>query len=254
VTAIEMMSVRRTVQPVSPRESRTKSVAMTIAPESGGTVLNIPYAPKEVDHSNLVVDYVTVPRPALLENVVYSNPMRPRMSFELKIHDKRVTATSGGVTTLQKAVSVILAIQSMGRTGKRVRIAYGALESGLWYLTDMKVKSTRRDPLTDEITSAEVSLDLIRGDSTVANGGTGPVTGGATTTTKPVTTTPKGTATPTKAPAAPAARSYVVKRGDTLWGISLKFYGTGTKWQRIADANKIKDTRKLGVGKKLRIP
>ena len=32
--------------------------------------------------------------------------------------------------------------------------------------------------------------------------------------------------------------TYTIKTGDTLWEISIKFYGTGTKWKTIYDANK----------------
>jgi LysM repeat protein len=262
MATVEALSVRRTILPYSPRTARTKKAAMTITPEAGGTSLRIPYAPQAVSHSNLVAEYVTIDRPGLLESVVFSNLMRPRMSMDLDIHDKKVTATSGGAQTLQRAISVIQAIQNMARKGKRVRIAYGALESGLWYILDMKVKSERRDPINDEIISATVSLDLVRGDTSISGTGTGPVTGGAVTVTKPQ---PAKTTSPTQAaidaarnlvktPITPAARFYVTRSGDTLWKISLKFYGTGTRWQRIADANGIKDPRKMPVGKKLRIP
>lgn len=40
-----------------------------------------------------------------------------------------------------------------------------------------------------------------------------------------------------KRPAA-SSNTYTIKSGDTLWGISLKFYGTGTKWKIIYEANK----------------
>lgn len=33
-------------------------------------------------------------------------------------------------------------------------------------------------------------------------------------------------------------KGYEVKKGDTLWGISRKYYGTGTKWERIYNYNK----------------
>lgn len=33
-------------------------------------------------------------------------------------------------------------------------------------------------------------------------------------------------------------KSYVVKKGDCLWKISRKFYGTPTKWKQIYNANK----------------
>lgn len=48
----------------------------------------------------------------------------------------------------------------------------------------------------------------------------------------------------TPAPAKPAKRpaakgkSYTIKQGDNLWTIAYKFYGTGTKWKTIYNANK----------------
>lgn len=249
MAVVETMSVRRAVLPTSPRLSRTKAVAMTITAESGGTKLDVPYAPKDVEHTNLINDYVTVPRPALMENVVYSNPMRPKMSFELKIHDKKIAATTSSGTSYQRAISVIETLISMARKG-RVRISYGKLESGLWWVVDLKVSSERRDPITDEVTSATVDMSLIRADASNATTNTGPTTGGAKTGASDVVSR----TTPSVVKKTPASRTYVVKKGDTLWKIADKFYGDGNKWKKIADANKIKDPRKLGVGKKLRIP
>lgn len=37
---------------------------------------------------------------------------------------------------------------------------------------------------------------------------------------------------------ASTSSSYTIKSGDTLWGISQKYYGTGSKWKTIYDANK----------------
>ena len=53
---------------------------------------------------------------------------------------------------------------------------------------------------------------------------------------KKTTTTSKKTTT-TKRPAT-QDKTYTIKKGDTLWGISRKFYGTGTKWKTIYNANK----------------
>lgn len=33
-------------------------------------------------------------------------------------------------------------------------------------------------------------------------------------------------------------KTYTIKSGDTLWGISTKYYGTGSKWQTIYNKNK----------------
>ncbi len=45
-----------------------------------------------------------------------------------------------------------------------------------------------------------------------------------------------GTPAPESAPA-PSGTTYTVVPGDTLWGISESFYGTGTEWPRIYEAN-----------------
>lgn len=65
----------------------------------------------------------------------------------------------------------------------------------------------------------------------------------------------KGGTTKAKQDAAKkGAKSYTVKKGDTLWALAEKYYGDGTKWKLIAKANKIKDPRKLQIGTKLVIP
>lgn len=46
---------------------------------------------------------------------------------------------------------------------------------------------------------------------------------------------------------------HIVEKGDSLWKLSKKFYGTGTKWKLIANANDIKGTV-IRVGQKLVIP
>ncbi len=52
------------------------------------------------------------------------------------------------------------------------------------------------------------------------------------------------------------AKTYLVKPGDSLWKISEKFYGSGTFWRKIWDANKIniKDPNKISIFQVLRIP
>ena len=49
-------------------------------------------------------------------------------------------------------------------------------------------------------------------------------------------------------------KSVTVKRGDTLWGFAVQYYGDGTRWQDIARQNGITDPKKLSVGKVLEIP
>ena len=55
---------------------------------------------------------------------------------------------------------------------------------------------------------------------------------------------------------AEAARSYTVKRGDSLWKISEQMYGNGNDWRRIYEANRdrIKDPDVIQPGWVLNIP
>ena len=58
------------------------------------------------------------------------------------------------------------------------------------------------------------------------------------------------------APTTEAQGNYTVRRGDTLWGIAQKYYGKGTDWPRIYEANKtsIKDPSRIYPGQILIIP
>lgn len=54
---------------------------------------------------------------------------------------------------------------------------------------------------------------------------------------------------------APASGStYVVKPGDTLYGIARRLYGDGKQWQRIAAANPGLSPQMLKVGQTINLP
>lgn len=57
-----------------------------------------------------------------------------------------------------------------------------------------------------------------------------------------------------RAKTATAQTTYVVKRGDTLFGIAEKHYGRGPMWTQIARANPGLKPSRLRVGQKLTIP
>ncbi len=52
----------------------------------------------------------------------------------------------------------------------------------------------------------------------------------------------------------PADGKYTVKKGDSLWNISLSTYGTGFRWTEIATANKLEDPDVIHVGNVLVLP
>lgn len=55
---------------------------------------------------------------------------------------------------------------------------------------------------------------------------------------------------------APAAVFHTVEKGDTLWAVSSKAYGDGSKYMKIFEANKpmLSDPDKIYPGQVLRIP
>jgi nucleoid-associated protein YgaU len=52
----------------------------------------------------------------------------------------------------------------------------------------------------------------------------------------------------------PEARTYTVESGDTLWAISERFYGDGSKYQVIADASGVSNPDLIHPGQVLTIP
>lgn len=52
----------------------------------------------------------------------------------------------------------------------------------------------------------------------------------------------------------PAPRTYTVASGDTLWAISERFYGDGSKYQMIANASGISNPDLIQPGQVLTIP
>jgi nucleoid-associated protein YgaU len=55
-------------------------------------------------------------------------------------------------------------------------------------------------------------------------------------------------------PRNPGVKTYIVKSGDTMWGIAQRFYGTGLMWQRIAAYNSVSDVRSMRAGTVLQLP
>lgn len=68
--------------------------------------------------------------------------------------------------------------------------------------------------------------------------------------------TVKSTTRETKTPASSSGKTYTVKSGDCLWKIAKQFYGNGSQYTKIYEANKdtIKNPNLIYAGQVLTIP
>lgn len=86
------------------------------------------------------------------------------------------------------------------------------------------------------------------------------VTSNTATVAENVTVTGTGTVQPTgkveekKTVVSTGGTEYVVLKGDSLWKIAQKNYGSGYNWVDIAKENKLKNPSKLRIGMKLIMP
>lgn len=65
---------------------------------------------------------------------------------------------------------------------------------------------------------------------------------------------PEPAPAPAPEPEAPAARTYTVQSGDTLWAIAEQFYGDGNRYPEIAGASGIDNPDLIQPGQLLTIP
>jgi len=70
----------------------------------------------------------------------------------------------------------------------------------------------------------------------------------------PATAEPVVVAPPARPAPAAVGRTYIVQRGDTMFGIARTQYGDGNKWKKIAAANPAVNADALKEGQKLVIP
>lgn len=116
----------------------------------------------------------------------------------------------------------------------------------------------------DRLASGAITVDQMRAEmttTTARNRAAQTAASGPSGSPVP-TTNPAPAPAPPPAPVAappppPASRTYTVVSGDTLSKISVKFYGTASKWQQIYNANRGvigSDPNKIKPGQRLVIP
>ena len=63
-----------------------------------------------------------------------------------------------------------------------------------------------------------------------------------------------GTASNSGTTSTGAGKEYTIKEGDTMWTIAQSQMGNGADYQKILDANGMKESDPLKVGSKIKIP
>lgn len=143
------------------------------------------------------------------------------------------------IRTLEGELSLVPSETTLSiKSGSTITInGIGTFLSGKYFVSDRK--------LSFDSSGISLTLTVIKtgfGDSLKGNAPT-------TVSNSPRPSTPTVTITP-------KSKKYVIKSGDTLWKIAVKYYGDGNKYIKIAQANGIKssDYGKLQIGRELIIP
>lgn len=244
-SSLDAVTVRRIVFPRATVHQPASTHRMIITPVNSkdGTTLKIPYSPNETDYSNIAAEYASVNRAGRQPALVWKNKSRRQMQMTLFIADKYVAVPGRPTapTLVFSADATARTIYNWARGGSRVKVTYGSFDNGTWRITELSIKAIKRGLTTNNFVMGELSITFEEVIDIVV--GTGPVSGGVKPPSSGGGTTKKPTPT-----------SYTVKKGDNLTKISIKFYGTGSKWRKIADYNKLKNPNKLYPGQKLKIP
>lgn len=211
-----------------------------------GTVLSLPLAPTDMDHSGMARAYDQLERVGLKPILSKGSPGLRVYAFTLILASRH--PGHGGFDTSRPVVNELVTLQKFAESGERLQWTnFGRVERGFFRMTNLAFRYAQRKPGSNEVTVAEATIELTEASDVKIR--IGPVSGGAVSTPpKPPTQAGSG------APVQQAGKTYTVVSGDTLWKIAQREYGNGAKYTVIADANGITNPNLIHVGQVLTIP
>ena len=147
----------------------------------------------------------------------------------------KMGAVIGGVSVLAGVLGVTGSIGAF--TNLKVTLEDYSIDESAENNGDFLISATFREYKADTLAMTSVGA--------VISGVTGAVMAGISAVTRSTKDSPAPKNT---------VKQYTVKKGDTLWAISKKFYGDGSKYTVISKYNHIENPNKIEVGQKLTIP
>lgn len=213
----------------------------------GKVYVDLPQAPLQVSYSGFGWNWEEVAREGRAPIIVPGSYKTKKMNFSGSITPKTDKAKDGSQKAYPSIEGDLIKLERLASSQEDVRVTYaGGFENRLWHIDDFSWTSTMRDPYNNKTTAADIELSFILSVNIDTN--VGPVSGGVKPKAKTTPTAKKPTTKTSK------AKTYTVKRGDTLSGIAVRFYRDSSKYRQIATLNKIRNPHLIYPGKLLRLP
>lgn len=203
-----------------------------------GPTLRFQFNPTTVRFTGREKRLEVIPRPGRIDAAEWDGSGLRRVEFTLRLDGFPSRSVSGDILTLERMAG----LSRPDQPPPRVRLDYGGLLGQRFIIEQVsRGPELRREDLQVVRIDMDVTLlEWVTPDLVAA----------------PAVRAQRRQQTETQAstPAAASGRTHTVVSGDTLWALSERFLGAGSRWQEIADANSIRDPRTLQVGVTLRIP
>lgn len=201
----------------------------------------------ETDKTDLAGDWAELGRAGLAPLLVRKGTKLPKLRLEATLDEGEEANLTLGLSlddSGHRVEGLLARLEGIaGAVGPPIAVGYGPLEAGLWRMVEFSWHALLRYPGDNHVIRATCSF----GFTQASDPGTPRLPAAP----------PPAPSNPTPAPETPGGgpqRHYTVVAGDTLWAIAQATYGNGNVWTNIADANGIRDPRRLQIGTDLVLP
>ena len=153
----------------------------------------------------------------------------------------------GGAGKVVLVILLIIAIGAAGFLGYKYIGAKSDLAQANAKLEQVQDSEAEKEDLKLQILDLQSEIDRLKAEKeqtqTTTTADPAALENPETSSSAETTTTPES-----------SERTYTVVDGDSYWTIAQKVYGDGTKYQKILDANGLKESDSLSIGQTLKIP